>query len=94
MAAKARAAGVLPISAAATKKDKPANSHAKSSPRTPAPKLRLIVRRLAPGLTESEFWDALGAEWKVGAGKIDWAAFKEGKISKEYDSPTFLRVCI
>jgi regulator of nonsense transcripts 3 len=45
--------------------------------------LRLVVRRLPPGLTEDEFWTALGGDWKVGAGKVEWAAFKGGKVSKE-----------
>lgn len=83
MASKGRAAGVLPINAAATKKDKSLNNNAKSSPRGQAPRLRLIIRRLPPGLTEAEFWSALGEEWHVGKGKIDWAAFKDGKISRE-----------
>lgn len=86
MAAKGRAGGVLPINAAATKKEKSGQGHVKSSPRSQAPKLRLIVRRLPPGLTEGEFWAALGDEWQVGKGKVDWAAFKDGKISKEYGS--------
>lgn len=76
------AGGVLPINAAATRKDK--SQHQKSSPRSPAPRLRLIIRRLPPGLTELEFWKALGEEWQVGKGKIDWAAFKDGKVSREY----------
>ena len=86
MTAKGRSAGVLPISAAATKKDKSSSSQPKASPRTPAPRVRLIIRRLAPGLTEVEFWEALGEEWKVGKGKVEWAVFKDGKISKEYDN--------
>jgi len=85
MAAKGRAGGVLPINAAATKKEKSGQGQAKSSPRSQAPRLRLIIRRLPPGLTEAEFWTGLGEEWQVGKGKIDWAAFKDGKISKEYD---------
>lgn len=70
--------GVLPINAAATKKPY------KQTPRAPAPRLRLIIRRLPPGLTEAEFWECIGKEWQVGQGKVDWAAFKPGKLSKEY----------
>lgn len=70
--------GVLPINVAATKKPY------KQTPRPPAPRLRLIIRRLPPGLTESEFWESIGKEWQVGQGKVDWAAFKPGKLSKEY----------
>lgn len=69
--------GVLPINAAQTRKP------FKQGPRPPAPRLKLIIRRLPPGLTEAEFWECIGADWHVGQGKIDWAAFKPGKISKE-----------
>ena len=82
---KNRAGGVLPINAAATKK----SAHtARPGNRAPAPKLRLIVRRLPPGLVESEFWTAMGEEWQVGKGKIEWAAFRDGKVSKEYGNAT------
>lgn len=79
---KGRAGGVLPVNAAA-RKNANASSTAKSSGRTPALKLRLIIRRLPPGLTQSEFWTALGEAWKVGGGKVEWAAFQDGKISRE-----------
>ena len=69
------------INAVATKKS---NTSTKSSQRSPAPKLRLIIRRLPPGLTEAEFWDVMGSEWQSGNGKVEWHAFKEGKISREY----------
>ena len=55
----------------------------RSAPRAPAARLRLIVRRLPPGLIEAEFWSAVGSEWEVGGRKVDWAAFKSGKVSKE-----------
>jgi regulator of nonsense transcripts 3 len=80
--AKGRSGGVLPVNAAA-RKNAVAQSGSKGSARLPAPRLRLIIRRLPPGLTETEFWIALGDDWKVGSGKVDWAAFKDGKISKE-----------
>ncbi|KAI4171175.1 MAG: hypothetical protein LQ346_008766 [Caloplaca aetnensis] len=47
------------------------------------PRLKLVIRRLPPGLTEDEFQTALGTEWKVGNGKVDWAIFKAGKVSKD-----------
>jgi Smg-4/UPF3 family len=75
--------GMLPIPASATKKQVMAARPPKTQGRAGLPKLRLIVRRLPPGLTEEEFQTALGDEWKVGAGKVDWAAYKVGKISKE-----------
>lgn len=79
---KARSGGVLPVNAA-TRKSAAAQSNSKAPPRTPAPKLRLVIRRLPPGLSESEFWTVIGDDWKVGSGKVDWAAFKDGKVSKE-----------
>lgn len=79
---KGRSGGVLSVNAAA-RKNTAAQSGPKSSSRTPAPRLKLIVRRLPPGLTETEFWAVLGDDWKVGAGKVEWGAFRDGKISKE-----------
>ena len=75
--------GVLSVPVSATKKPQMASTTSKVPGKANSPKLRLIVRRLPPGLTEAEFQGALGDEWKVGAGKVDWAAYKEGKISKE-----------
>ena len=45
-----------------------------------------MIRRLPPGLTQSEFDQALGDEWKTAGDKVDWAVYKEGKVSKEYES--------
>ena len=49
-------------------------------------RLKIIIRRLPPGLTQPEFVEALGDEWKTGGDKVDWAVYKEGKLSKEYGS--------
>lgn len=73
--------GVLPIPAAATQKNAPAPQ--KKAPKPPVPRLKLLVRRLPPGLTEEEFKQALGEEWMVGAGRVDWFQYKSGKVSKE-----------
>ena len=75
-------AGVLQIPAAATQKSTPA---AKKAPKPPAPRLKLIIRRLPPGLTQAELEESLGSEWKVGGGKVDWVQYKPGKVSKEYE---------
>lgn len=75
--------GILAIPASATKKSTMVAAPSKPQGRAGLPKLRLIIRRLPPGLTEVEFQTALGEEWKVGGGKVDWAAYKEGKISRE-----------
>jgi len=50
----------------------------------PAPRMKVIVRRLAPRLTETEFKTLLGDEWLLGGGKVDWMLYKPGKESKEY----------
>ena len=55
-----------------------------SATRPPAVKLKINIRRLPPGLTEAEFEAALGEDWLVGKGRVDWAVYKPGKISKEY----------
>ncbi|KIW64085.1 hypothetical protein PV04_09043 [Phialophora macrospora] len=87
MTSKGRSAGVLPINAAA-RKNATSNSAAKSSQRSPAPRLRLIIRRLPPGLTEAEFWAVLGDEWRVGSGKVEWAAYQDGKVSRDPAKPS------
>ena len=48
--------------------------------------MKIIIRRLPSGLTQSEFDEALGDEWKTGGDKVNWAVYKEGKVSKEYGS--------
>lgn len=75
------AGGVLQIPVAATQKN--ASATTKKAPKPPAPRLKLIIRRLPPGLTKAEFETALGPEWKTGAGKVDWFLYKPGKVSKE-----------
>lgn len=74
--------GVLQIPAAATQKNPPAPTP-KKAPKPAAPRLKLLVRRLPPGLTEEEFRNALGEEWMTGAGQVDWFQYKGGKVSKE-----------
>ncbi len=78
--------GLLPAQANQT----PANGSRQPVAKPSSLKLKLIVRRLAPGLTEEEFLSVLGEEWKVGEGKVDWFQYKAGKDSKEY-SP--LSIC-
>ncbi|KAK2786365.1 hypothetical protein FQN52_007822 [Onygenales sp. PD_12] len=82
---KLSSAGVLPISASATQKGSSPN---KAGSKAAAPRLKLLVRRLPPGLTQEEFQTALGDEWKVGKGKVDWIHFKEGKVSKDPAKPS------
>ena len=78
--------GVLPVTL--LQKNAPAQSP--RGPKAAQPRLKLICRRLPPGLTKTEFVEALGDEWKLGAGKIDWMNYRKGKISTEYCSPSWL----
>ena len=73
-----RTNGVLP-SPTTTDKFRTNNANGKSS----APRLKIVVRRLASGLTEEEFSVSLGDEWKIGRGKVDWISYRPGKVSKE-----------
>lgn len=50
--------------------------------RRPPERLKLTVRLLPPGLTESEFKSFIGSEWHVGSGKVDWMDFSPGKTTK------------
>lgn len=77
-----KANGVLQVPAAQATNDKP---HAPKSSRSKAPEGdKVVIRRLPPGLTEEEFWEHLGPQWKAGAGLVVWAQFKSGKVSQEY----------
>ncbi|KAL9613555.1 MAG: hypothetical protein Q9167_001888 [Letrouitia subvulpina] len=77
-----RSNGVLAIPASATQKRQEMISETQA-PRFPAPRLKIVIRHLPPGLTQPEFEDALGEEWRVHSGKVDWAVYKPGKISKD-----------
>ena len=75
--------GVVPISAGQTQ---PNGSTAKAQ--ASQARSKVVIRRLAPGLILSELQDALGEEWFVGMGKVDWMLFRPGKVSKEYVTNT------
>ena len=64
-----RTGGVLPVNAA----DRAPPS------KQPTTRLKLVVRRLPPGLTLTEFEETLGEEWKLGNGKMDWREYRQGK---------------
>lgn len=71
--------GMLPVTASQTT----GNASKTSSTKPASTKLKVIVRRLAPGLTEAEFTSILGEDWKLGNGRVDWFLYKPGKDSKE-----------
>ncbi|KAF2463324.1 uncharacterized protein BDR25DRAFT_298104 [Lindgomyces ingoldianus] len=76
--------GVLPV----TVLQKNAPASAPRGPKAASPRLKLVLRRLPPGLTKTEFETALGDEWKPGSGKVDWMVYKKGKISKDAAKPS------
>ncbi|PNS18758.1 hypothetical protein CAC42_5297 [Sphaceloma murrayae] len=53
----------------------------------PSARLKVLVRRLPPGLTQEEFQAAFGDEWKVGSGKVDWIEYRQGKIRSPGKQP-------
>lgn len=63
--------GVLPVS-----------STTRAAAKAPAPRLKLEIRRLPPGLTLSEFEEVMGDEWKLGNGKVDWREYRQGKVKQ------------
>lgn len=75
------AGGVLPVVAAATQVQ--TNGTNKVQAKNATARLKLLIRRLPPGITHSEVQEALGEEWNMGKGKVDWVSFKPGKVSKE-----------
>ncbi|PNY28452.1 Regulator of nonsense transcripts UPF3 [Tolypocladium capitatum] len=48
--------------------------------------VKLIIRRLPPGMTEAEFVLILGSNWEVNKGKVDWLSYCPGKVSKDKPS--------
>ena len=77
-----RSNGVLSIAASATQK-RAGPAPDGSAPRAAIARLKIIIRRLPPGLTQAEFDESVGDEWKANNGKVDWATYKPGKVSKE-----------
>lgn len=75
--------GVLPVSAAITMASASATS-TNTKVVAAQPRLKVVIRRLAPGLNQTELETALGDEWKPGKGRVEWLLFRPGKVSKEY----------
>ncbi|KAF3005648.1 hypothetical protein E8E13_003610 [Curvularia kusanoi] len=84
MAPQAGVNGVLPV--AVLQRNAPTQTP--RGPKAAQPRLKLVARRLPPGLTKVEFETVLGPEWKVGAGKVDWFSYRKGKISKDAAKPS------
>ncbi|KAH7095441.1 Smg-4/UPF3 family-domain-containing protein [Paraphoma chrysanthemicola] len=83
MSPQANANGVLPVAVLQKNPSQPSRG-----PKAAQPRLKLVCRRLPPGLTRTEFETVLGDEWKPGAGKVDWLSWRNGKISKDAAKPS------
>ena len=77
-----RSNGVLSIPASATLRNN-GPVHESQPSKANSARLKILIRRLPPGLTQAEFEGALGEDWKNGGGKVNWAVYKAGKVSKE-----------
>ncbi|KAI1389003.1 Smg-4/UPF3 family-domain-containing protein [Hypoxylon trugodes] len=82
-----KANGVLPVSLAVN--DTPKATKAKE----PLKGKKVLIRRLPPGMTETEFWNILGEQWKDGNGKVDWTRFQDGHISQDPSNPSLPARC-
>ena len=88
--------GVLPVPSAILQKSAataPAAAQSRlgepaSASTRRAPRLKVVIRHLPPGLSQAEFEAAIGPEWKVGHGEVDWYNFRPGRISKELGEPS------
>ncbi|KAG9234286.1 putative regulator of nonsense transcripts 3A [Amylocarpus encephaloides] len=83
---RSEANGILPVTASQTATT--GNSSKSSGAKPPAPRLKIVIRRLPPGLTESEFSTILSEEWKLGQGKVDYFRYNIGKDSKDPSKPS------
>ncbi|KAI9761223.1 MAG: hypothetical protein M4579_001143 [Chaenotheca gracillima] len=79
--------GVLPVPAS-TIKQVPLKGGRKAGNKVVGPRLKVVIRRLPPGLTKLELDSALGDEWKVGAGRVDWHVYRPGKASQDPAKPS------
>ena len=68
------------MSAAATQ----VNASKGREPKAIGPRLKVVIRRLPPGLTRTEFEESLGPEWQLRGSLVDWKVYKPGKVSAEY----------
>ncbi|KAI0384856.1 Smg-4/UPF3 family-domain-containing protein [Hypomontagnella monticulosa] len=89
MATSRKPNGVLPVASTSTASEAPKATKAKDAPRGK----KVVIRRLPPGITATEFWAILGDEWKSGNGKVDWTRFQEGHISQDPSNPSMPARC-
>lgn len=72
---------VLPVNGNAATGDAPRETKSKPPPEG----MKVMIRRLPPGITEAEVQEILGEDWKPGSGKVDWFSFGPGKVAREYE---------
>lgn len=87
-----RANGVFSIPAAATQKKTGLTQEAQPS-RAVGARLKIVIRRLPPGLTQAEFEETLGEDWASAGDRVDWVVYKPGRVSKEYECHVAEPVC-
>ncbi|KAI9787098.1 MAG: hypothetical protein M1839_003333 [Geoglossum umbratile] len=83
--------GVLSISGSATQPSPQAAAPKSTPSKSAGPRLKVVIRRLPPGLTQTELEAALGEDWKLGGSRVDWMVYKPGKVSKESASTYLIR---
>jgi regulator of nonsense transcripts 3 len=76
--------GILSISGSATQQSPQTAAPKSTTSKSTGPRLKVTIRRLPPGLTQAELEAALGEDWKLGGGRVDWMVYRPGKVSKEY----------
>jgi regulator of nonsense transcripts 3 len=66
-----------------------ANAAQSSKPKKDeGPRLKVVIRRLPPGLTENEYQSCVGSEWVLGQGKVDHYVWRSGKVSADPSKPS------
>ncbi|KAH0536398.1 hypothetical protein FGG08_006723 [Glutinoglossum americanum] len=75
--------GILSIAGSATQPNPQAAAPKSTPSRSTGPRLKVVIRKLPPGLTQVELEAALGEDWKLGGGRVDWMIYKPGKVSKD-----------
>jgi len=74
--------------ASAASSPAPADAPKPTKTKAPVEGEKVVIRRLAPGMTEEEFSNILGDAWKSGNGKVGWFSYHPGKISKDPAKPS------
>ena len=71
---------------------RPATNMGPTPSKAAIPRMKVIIRRLPPGLLEDEFYACLGDQWRLGGEMVDWTSYKPGMISKELECDSLSRL--